>query len=408
VIATRADSGTRSTSPPSDVPAASKLSNWSKVSLCLLALVALALAVMSFKGMFTAVRHAVQPYFGKDAWMVPVGTDLGIFFFACADVWLEAHRMQLWWVRWFILSLIGLQLGLNIGAAHGDPLGSAAHAVLPVVFVGIIEFWRYLIRKRRNLIHQSDRERIPFARWVADFKGSRDLRGRMVLWDIKQYKVALAMRQQVLRAEAALKEIFGDKWKKKAPQDLVMMLNTSEYLDEACKEIAKKLADKRKRDEADERGSGDAQAQQRPAHPAAANSGPAAENSARPAAGIRKCCRVHALLTGNSKLPEKDPEKRLAIAKVLWAGYMQAHPDPRDPLGAETLTKVLTIGGGPARELRDELNAWWAQSGSQSGSGSGGQSAPGSGPGDEAPVGQAAGAVGAGHPNGSVVTVGGN
>ena len=390
-------SGSAAAAPDGDDAALPALSGWSRFILALLALGSAALAAMSFAGMFDAVRDAMQKWFGGDAWMIPVGTDLGIVLTSAFSVFFEAKGMALWWLRPVTLAFVGLQLGLNVGAAHGDPLGSAGHAVLPLLFLTIIETWTYFIRKRRNLIHKNkNRERIPFARYLADWRGSRDLRRRMILWDITRYTEALDMRQQVLRAEAGLGEIYGPKWRKTAPQDLVMMLNTSKYLDEACREIARAL--ERHRRERDTRRAGEAPAPQRT--PAAANSGPAAENSARPAAGIRKCCAIHTLIDTNSKRPERDPEKRFSAAKVLWAEHVQAHGEQP---GAETLNKVLTIGGGPARELRDQLIKWHAQSGSRSATGSGGQSATGSGRGAEGAVGPESGS---GHANGSVVTAG--
>lgn len=326
----------------------------------------LGLAGMSFWGMFTAVRDALQPWFGQLAWMVPVGTDLGILLTASFGVFLEAIGMPLRWLRFVTLAFIGLQLFLNVGAAHGSLLGAAGHLVLPLLFVTLIEVWQFFIRKRRNLIHKSDRERIPLARYRADWKGTRELKRRMVLWGINRYREALDMMQRVLRAEAALAEIYGSGWRDKTPKDLLFMLDSAKYLDEACTIIAKKRAEQERLNSRAQspRGGADNENDDPGAN------GARAGNTDKQPAGIRTCCEIHRLADTKAK---KSPE----AATALWSEHIRVHD--RAP-GADILQTVLTIGIAGARLLRDQLQESGAESAAGSGSGSGQAGQVGVGP----------------------------
>ena len=338
----------------------------------------LGLAGMSFWGMFTAVRDALQPWFHQLAWMIPVGTDLGILLTASFSVFLEAIGMPLRWLRFATLAFIGIQLFLNVGAAHGSVLGSVAHVVLPLLFVTVIEVWQFFIRKRRNLIHQSDRERIPLARYRADWKGTRELKRRMVLWGINKYSEALDMMQRVLRAEAALAEIYGTGWRDKTPKDLLFMLDSAKYLDEACATIAKKRAEQDRQNSRAQSSRGGADIEN--GDPGANDTG--AANTDKQPAGIRTCCEIHRLADTKTK---KSPKE----APALWSEHVRVHSRPP---GADILQTVLVISIANARLLRDQLQQSDLESAGRSGSGSGQASQVGVGSGvgadelDELPV----------------------
>lgn len=353
-----------------------------------------ALAGMAFVGMFSAVTKAVRPFFGKFAWMVPAGTDLGILILSGFAIWLEwaqkdvpaGKRLNLWWLRGLILTLIGLQLGINLGSAHGDPFGSAVHAVLPVLFVSILEVWQFIIRWRRGLVAdrgpKRKRDKIPFARYLADFHGSREIRRHMILWGVTSYKEALDMLQKKRRAEASLAVMFPRGYNR-PPQDLVFMLGTSKYLDDACAEIAKlrKSFDKGQNPKT--------AFEQKPDD--IVNPGPGGGKDRDRAEGqVAECCAAHQALTLRQVLPLEAPNGDGTVDPIGNAAAVnEAHIARHgSAIGADNLRLLFKIGTPNARKLRDDLKARrqsghgpglesGAQSGPQSGSRSGEESGPG-------------------------------
>lgn len=340
-----------------------------------------ALAGMAFVGMFSAVKTAVRPWAHGLAWMVPAGTDLGIVILSAIAIWLEwaqkdtpaGKRLNLWWLRGLILTLIGLQLGINVGSAHGDPFGSAVHAVLPVLFVSILEVWQFIIRWRRGLVSDRDRRRkrdkIPFARYLADFRGSREIRRHMILWGVTSYTEALDMLQKKRRAESSLAVMSyaGNR----PPEDLVFMLSTSKYLDDACAEIA------RLRKNFDKWQNPKPAFQQPPGsmHP---DRGAGAGSGVGDGEQAAECCEAHMALALKKILPlgsqpGNGPADPIGNAARINEAHIAVHGSA---IGADNLRLLFRIGTPNARKLRDDLRAR-RESGGRSGPESGHESGTG-------------------------------
>lgn len=334
-----------------------------------------ALAGMAFVGMFSAVRAAVRPWAHKLAWTIPVGTDLGIIILSAIAIWLEwaqkgvpaEKRLKLWWLRGLIWILIGLQLGINIGSANGNLFGSAVHAVLPVLFISILEVWQFIIRWRRGLVAdrgpKAKRDRIPLARYRADWSGTREIRRHMILWGVNSYERALDMLQQKRRAEASLRVMFPDS-SDKPPQDLVFMLGTARYLDDACAEIA------RLRKKYDQGVTPKGETGRRIDNIVSPGEG----GKDRAAGAAPGCCEAHRALALKQILP-------LEKAATVNDGHIAAHGSA---IGADNLRLLFKVGTPRARQLRDDLKASRGsghRSGGESGSASGSGPAPESGQG---------------------------
>ncbi|MCL2581027.1 MAG: hypothetical protein FWE35_01060 [Streptosporangiales bacterium] len=344
-----------------------------------------ALAGMAFVGMFSAVTKAVSPVVGKKiAWMVPVGTDLGIIILSGLAIWLElaqkgvpaGKRLKLWWLRGMILALIGLQLGINVGAAHGDPFGSAVHAVLPVLFVSILEVWQFIIRWRRGLVAErgpgQKRDKIPFARYLADYRGSREIRRHMILWGVTSYSAALDMLQKKRKAEAALAVMFPN-GHDRPPQDLVFMLGTSKYLDDACAEIAKL---RKNFDKGQNPRSAFEQKLDNIVNPG--GDGPGGNGGDQAEGQNSECCAAHKALALRQVLPMEAPNgdgsaDPIGNAVAVNESHIASHGSA---IGADNLRQLFRIGTQNARKLRDDLKAR-RESGHRSGAESGAGSAPG-------------------------------
>lgn len=354
-----------------------------KSTLGVLAAASGALAVMAFIGMFSAVRTAVRPWAHELAWMIPAGTDLGIIILSAIAIWLEwaqkdvsaGKRLRLWWLRGLIWILIGLQLGINLGSAHGNPFGSAVHAVLPVLFISILEVWQFIIRWRRGLVSdlgpKRKRDKIPFARYLADFHGSREIRRHMILWGVTSYSAALDMLQKKRKAEASLAIMFphGDN---RPPHDLVFMLGTSKYLDDACAEIA------RLRKSFDKGQNPKSAFEQKPGNIVNPDSG--GKDGDQAVGQGAECCVAHQALTLRQVLPMEAPNGDGTVDPIGNAAAVnEAHIARHgSAIGADNLRLLFKIGTPNARKLRDDLKAR-RQPGHGSGLESGAQSGPESG-----------------------------
>ena len=336
-----------------------KLTSGQKWLVAVLMAASLALAAMSFLVMFQAVRDAMEPFFGGLAWAVPIGTDTGLLITSALDVLFEVLGMRCRWLRWVAAVFIGLQLGLNVGAAHGSPIGSAGHATLPVLFVTILEAWRFFFRKRRNLVKKSDRDRIPLARWSAAPGRTWALRRLMVLWNILDYAEALTMLGQIELAQATLSRVYGRSWRHEADPDLLMKLHMAQFTAEACAAIQKLGTAASKRDDAPRDKS----------------------RGSIPKGMTTDCCEVHRKVAAKETLEMTDETIRAVNAE-----HLRMHGTT---VGAEPLRKLFRIGQKPSRDLRNRL----AESGRQVGLV--GLPGPGSvGVGHGAPVGSVNGSSG--------------
>ena len=100
-----------------------------KIAIAVVAPLVCALGVLGGVGSFATVRHLASPYFGSQAWIVPVGVDLGIIALLAWD--LLAEYLGLAWplLRWTAWAFIAAPVYLNIAAARGR---RHVHAVKPM------------------------------------------------------------------------------------------------------------------------------------------------------------------------------------------------------------------------------------------------------------------------------------
>lgn len=283
------------------------------------------LAGACFWGMFNHVRDAMAPFAGHLAWLIPVGSDVGLLLAAVFSVIFEAKAIKCWWLRYATLPFIALQIGLNVGAAHGNPLGTGGSLALPAFYILIIEVWRVIFRWRRNLLDKTSRDRIPVARWFAACGDTRELRTFMILWRVNSYEDALGMRQQLRLAEARLKDYYGALWGRDVSAALLAKLHMPATMAEACAEIAKLVSGAKTRVQ---------------------RTGPD-EAAGRPAAVRADCCEAHRLLAAGQTI-ELSPE----TARALNEAHKKVHGSP---MGADPLRLLFKIGTVASRQLRNRL-----------------------------------------------------
>lgn len=189
-------------------------------------------------GSFHAVQDVARPWFGDQAWVVPIGIDVGILALVAVSLLMEWLRMPMPILRWTALAFTAATVWLNTAAAGGDPTGIVMHAAMPVLFIIFVEAVRHAVRRRAGIAAGNVREGIPLARWILAPYRTAKLWRRMVLWQITSYPEALRTEQRRLYAENLLCARYGSKWADHAPADVVWMLKNGVHLDQAFDRVA--------------------------------------------------------------------------------------------------------------------------------------------------------------------------
>ncbi|MEU7890988.1 DUF2637 domain-containing protein [Microbispora bryophytorum] len=188
------------------------------LAACVVAPLVVALAVLGGIGSFATLRHLAEPWFGPQAWIVPIGIDLGILALLAWDLLMEFADLPWPVLRWIAWVFITATVVLNIAAAHGDLIAGLMHAAMPVLFVTVIEGIRHLIRRWVGLATGTRRERVPLSRWLLAPISSFMLWRRMVLWNVTSYPRGLQLEYLHLEAVSALHQAYGRwLWRWKAP-----------------------------------------------------------------------------------------------------------------------------------------------------------------------------------------------
>jgi hypothetical protein len=202
-----------------------------KIAVAIVGPLVCALGVLGGIGSFATVRHLATPWFGGQAWIVPVGVDVGILALLAWD--LLAEYLGLSWplLRWAAWTFIATTVYLNIAAAHGNVTASIMHAAMPVLFVTVVEGIRHLIRQCTGMVTGTRIERIPVSRWLLAPRTSFLLVRRMVLWHVTSYRDGLQLEFQRSVQVAQLQERYGRwlwRWRAPLPDRLALRLTPAE------------------------------------------------------------------------------------------------------------------------------------------------------------------------------------
>jgi Protein of unknown function (DUF2637) len=202
-----------------------------KIAITVVAPLVCALGILGGIGSFATVRHLAAPWFGGQAWIVPVGVDLGILALLAWD--LLAEYLGLAWplLRWTAWAFIAATVYLNIAAAHGSVTASIMHAAMPVLFVTVVEGIRHLIRQRTGLVTGTRIEPIPVSRWLLAPRSSFLLGRRMILWHVTSYRDGLRLEYQRSLAVGRLQQEYGRwlwRWRTPLQDRLALRLTPAE------------------------------------------------------------------------------------------------------------------------------------------------------------------------------------
>lgn len=166
------------------------------------------LGLIGFANSFAAVQAAAEGSFGRMAWTVPLGIDIGIAVFSALDIVLARLDMRLPWLRLVPWSLTAATVYLNVARAD-DAFGVVAHAAGPALWVLAVEVGAHVARVRAGLASGRRMDRIRTSRWVLAPLATPRMWRRMVLWEVRSYPVALDRERDRVLALTDLQDRHG-------------------------------------------------------------------------------------------------------------------------------------------------------------------------------------------------------
>jgi hypothetical protein len=191
---------------------------------------AAAIATIGFVGSYAAVRALAEAKgFGAFARAFPIGVDAGILVLLALDLLLTWLRMPLAMLRHTAWLLTASTVVFNAAASWPDPVGTGMHAVIPVLFVVIVEAARHAIGRTADLTAGRHMESVRVSRWLLDPIATFRLWRRMKLWELRSYDEVIELEQQRLIERARLRTRYGRRWRSKAPVEAVLALRLTRY-----------------------------------------------------------------------------------------------------------------------------------------------------------------------------------
>jgi hypothetical protein len=188
------------------------------------------IAAIGFVGSYAAVAKLARAKgFGAFAHAFPIGIDAGILVLLALDLLLTWLRMPLAMLRHTAWLLTTATIAFNSAAAWPDPIGTGMHAVIPVLFVVVVEAARHAIGRTADITAGRHMDSVRMARWFLDPISTFRLWRRMKLWELRSYDQVIKLEQSRLVERARLRSRYGRRWRSKAPVSAVMALRLTRY-----------------------------------------------------------------------------------------------------------------------------------------------------------------------------------
>ncbi|MFD7774283.1 DUF2637 domain-containing protein [Streptomyces sp. NPDC059753] len=188
------------------------------------------IAGIGFFGSYAAVAElAEEKHFGAFAVVFPIGIDAGILVLLALDLLLTWLRMPLAMLRHTAWLLTAATIAFNAAAAWPDPIGTGMHAVIPLLFVVVVEAARHAIGQAADITAGRRMDSVRLARWLLDPISTFRLWRRMKLWELRSYDTVIELEQSRLIERARLRSRYGRRWRRNAPVGAVMALRLTRY-----------------------------------------------------------------------------------------------------------------------------------------------------------------------------------
>ncbi|MFB7212724.1 DUF2637 domain-containing protein [Streptomyces sp. NPDC056255] len=191
---------------------------------------AVLIAGIGFAGSYAAVRAlAVRKGFGEFALVFPIGIDAGIIVLLALDLLLSWLRMPFPLLRHTAWLLTAATIAFNGAAAWPDPLGVGMHAVIPVLFVVVVEAARAAVGRLADITADRHIEPVRLSRWLLSPMPTFLMWRRMKLWEMRSYRDVIRFEQDRLVYAAQLEAQYGRRWRRTAPVEALLPLQLMRY-----------------------------------------------------------------------------------------------------------------------------------------------------------------------------------
>ncbi|MER5640972.1 DUF2637 domain-containing protein [Kitasatospora sp. NPDC002227] len=185
---------------------------------------------IGFAGSYNAVRElAMEKGFGAFAYAFPIGVDAGIVVLLALDLVLTWLRIPFPLLRQTAWLLTAATIAFNAAASWGDALGMAMHAVIPVLFVVVVEASRHAVGRIAAITADRHMESVRLMRWVLSPVPTFRLWRRMKLWELRSYDETVRLEQNRLVYRAQLRFRYGRGWRRSAPFQALLPLKLAKY-----------------------------------------------------------------------------------------------------------------------------------------------------------------------------------
>ncbi|GAA4998932.1 hypothetical protein GCM10025734_33070 [Kitasatospora paranensis] len=185
---------------------------------------------IGFAGSYNAVRElAMAKGFGAFSYAFPVGVDAGIVVLLSLDLVLTWLRIPFPLLRQTAWLLTAATIAFNAAASWGDALGMAMHAVIPVLFVVVVEASRHAVGRIAAITADRHMESVRLMRWLLSPVPTFRLWRRMKLWELRSYDETVRLEQNRLVYRAQLRFRYGRGWRRSAPFQALLPLKLAKY-----------------------------------------------------------------------------------------------------------------------------------------------------------------------------------
>lgn len=188
------------------------------------------IAGIGFTGSYAAVRTlALHKGFGTFSYVFPIGVDVGIAVLLALDLVLTWMRIPFPLLRQTAWLLTGATVIFNAASSWGDPLAMGMHAIIPVLFVVVVEAARHAIGRMADITADRHMESVRLMRWILSPVPTFRLWRRMKLWELRSYDDVVRLEQNRLVYRTHLRAQYGRNWRRQAPIETLLPLKLAKY-----------------------------------------------------------------------------------------------------------------------------------------------------------------------------------
>jgi hypothetical protein len=206
------------------------LSRAQRIAVGCIAAGAVLIAAIGFVGSYAAVEgRAARKGFGDFSYALPVGVDVGIGVLLALDLLLTWLRIPFPLLRQVAWLLTAATIVFNAASAWPDALAVAMHAIIPVLFVVVVEAGRHAVGRLAAISADKHMESVRLVRWLLAPVPTFRLWRRMRLWELRSYERVVQLEQNRLVYRTRLRATYGRRWRRQAPVELLLPLKLARY-----------------------------------------------------------------------------------------------------------------------------------------------------------------------------------